>query len=304
MLLALGVAGCGDDDDDGDSGVRVDRYAVADRRDPGAGEAGRLRRGRPARARSATAARRSPTEPLSGDYEVTFETNCGSFTVDMDEDDRRPERGVVRAARRQRLLRGHLLPPDRAGLRDPGRRPDRHRHGRPRLHDADAPPADAQYPKYTVAMAKGATEPPGTSGSQFFVMTGDSGLPPRYAIVGDGHEGHERRRPDRQARRRDRAAHAGSSSSRRRRSRPAARLAGGFRLPPASRAASGSRGSRRRSRARAGSRRTCRRRRTAARRASRGRTRWRAERSLERLRAGSRGRARGCSRRGRGRSAP
>jgi cyclophilin family peptidyl-prolyl cis-trans isomerase len=33
-------------------------------------------------------------------------------------------------------------------------------------------------------MAKGATEPNGTSGSQFFVMTGDGGLPPQYAIVG------------------------------------------------------------------------------------------------------------------------
>ena len=34
-------------------------------------------------------------------------------------------------------------------------------------------------------MAKGATEPAGTSGSQFFVVTGDdAGLPPEYAVVG------------------------------------------------------------------------------------------------------------------------
>ena len=42
-------------------------------------------------------------------------------------------------------------------------------------------------------MAKGAQEPAGTSGSQFFVMTGDSGLPPQYAIVGEVAEGHEGR---------------------------------------------------------------------------------------------------------------
>jgi cyclophilin family peptidyl-prolyl cis-trans isomerase len=36
-----------------------------------------------------------------------------------------------------------------------------------------------------VAMAKTESEPPGTSGSQFFVVTGaDAGLPPQYAILG------------------------------------------------------------------------------------------------------------------------
>ena len=39
-------------------------------------------------------------------------------------------------------------------------------------------------------MAKTQTEPAGTSGSQFFVVTGaDIGLPPEYAIVGKVTEG-------------------------------------------------------------------------------------------------------------------
>jgi cyclophilin family peptidyl-prolyl cis-trans isomerase len=39
--------------------------------------------------------------------------------------------------------------------------------------------------KGVVAMAKTATEPPGTAGSQFFVVTGaDAGLPPEYALAG------------------------------------------------------------------------------------------------------------------------
>jgi cyclophilin family peptidyl-prolyl cis-trans isomerase len=47
------------------------------------------------------------------------------------------------------------------------------------------PPANAKYTKGVVAMAKTGAEPPGTSGSQFFVVTGaDAGLPPDYAVVG------------------------------------------------------------------------------------------------------------------------
>jgi peptidyl-prolyl cis-trans isomerase B (cyclophilin B) len=49
----------------------------------------------------------------------------------------------------------------------------------------DVPPANATYTKGVVAMAKTAAEPSGTSGSQFFVVTGaDIGLPPQYAILG------------------------------------------------------------------------------------------------------------------------
>ena len=49
----------------------------------------------------------------------------------------------------------------------------------------EAPPQDLTYTKGVVAMAKTATEAPGTSGSQFFVVTGeDAQLPPEYALLG------------------------------------------------------------------------------------------------------------------------
>ena len=39
-------------------------------------------------------------------------------------------------------------------------------------------------------MAKSSAEPPGRSGSQFYVVTGaDAGLPPEYALVGKVSEG-------------------------------------------------------------------------------------------------------------------
>jgi cyclophilin family peptidyl-prolyl cis-trans isomerase len=41
-------------------------------------------------------------------------------------------------------------------------------------------------------MAKAGDEPPGTSGSQFFVVTGDdTGLPAEYAVAGEVTEGME-----------------------------------------------------------------------------------------------------------------
>ena len=53
------------------------------------------------------------------------------------------------------------------------------------ISTVEPPPRSVRYTKYTVAMAKTATEPPGASGSQFFVVTAaDAGLPPDYALVG------------------------------------------------------------------------------------------------------------------------
>ena len=61
---------------------------------------------------------------------------------------------------------------------------------RPRLQDGRPAAADGAYTQGVVAMAKTGAEPPGTSGSQFFVVTGaDAGLPPDYAIVGKVTEG-------------------------------------------------------------------------------------------------------------------
>ncbi len=49
----------------------------------------------------------------------------------------------------------------------------------------EPPPSDTGYTRGTVAMAKTAAEPPGRSGSQFFVVVAaDAGLPPEYAVLG------------------------------------------------------------------------------------------------------------------------
>ncbi|HET7588691.1 MAG TPA: peptidylprolyl isomerase [Solirubrobacterales bacterium] len=57
--------------------------------------------------------------------------------------------------------------------------------GGPGYKVVEKPPSNLAYTKGIVAMAKSSAEPPGTSGSQFFVVTGaDAGLPPEYALVG------------------------------------------------------------------------------------------------------------------------
>lgn len=54
----------------------------------------------------------------------------------------------------------------------------------------EKPPANLAYTKGVVAMAKSSAEPPGRSGSQFYVVLApDAGLPPEYALVGKVDEG-------------------------------------------------------------------------------------------------------------------
>jgi peptidyl-prolyl cis-trans isomerase B (cyclophilin B) len=64
--------------------------------------------------------------------------------------------------------------------------------GGPGYSVTEKPPANLSYTKGTVAMAKGSTDPPGRSGSQFFVVTApDAGLPPEYALVGKVSKGYD-----------------------------------------------------------------------------------------------------------------
>lgn len=58
--------------------------------------------------------------------------------------------------------------------------------GGPGYSVVETPPKDTTYPVGTVAMAKTGAEAPGTSGSQFFIVTGAQGssLTPDYSIAG------------------------------------------------------------------------------------------------------------------------
>jgi cyclophilin family peptidyl-prolyl cis-trans isomerase len=118
-------------------------------------------------------------------YRLVFQTNCGSFTVTLNQKlAPNTTASLVSLARRgfftdtffHRIVPGFVIQ---------GGDPTGSGSGGPGYKTVDRPPRNARYTHGVVAMAKGASEPPGTSGSQFFVVTSaDAGLPAEYAIVG------------------------------------------------------------------------------------------------------------------------
>ena len=118
-------------------------------------------------------------------YRLVFETNCGDFTITLDQKLAPNATGsLVSLARRgffndtffHRIVPGFVIQggdPTGSGLGGPG------------YKTHDSVPANAAYVHGVVAMAKSAADPAGTSGSQFFVVTGqDAGLTADYAVVG------------------------------------------------------------------------------------------------------------------------
>jgi peptidyl-prolyl cis-trans isomerase B (cyclophilin B) len=123
-------------------------------------------------------------------WQLTFETNCGDFTVDLDLA-LAPETtaSLVLLAREgfyddtifHRIVPGFVIQ---------GGDPTQTGTGGPGYATLDVPPGSVRYTKGTVAMAKSGLEPAGTAGSQFFVVSADGvNLQPEYAVVGTVSEG-------------------------------------------------------------------------------------------------------------------
>ena len=136
----------------------------------------------------------APTKELDAakSYRLEIETSCGAFAITLD-----PKRAPKTAASLVSLAETgffdgttfHRVVP---GFVIQGGDPTGTGTGGPGYQTVDPPPQDATYTKGVVAMAKAGFEKAGTSGSQFFVVTGgDIGLPPDYAIVGEVTEGLE-----------------------------------------------------------------------------------------------------------------
>jgi peptidyl-prolyl cis-trans isomerase B (cyclophilin B) len=116
---------------------------------------------------------------------ATVDTSCGSFEIALDAADSPrtvssfaylARRGVYDDTAFHRIVPNFVIQggdPLGTGTGGPGYFVD------------EPPPGNAEYTKGTVAMAKTAAEPPGRSGSQFFVVVAaDAGLPPQYAVLG------------------------------------------------------------------------------------------------------------------------
>ncbi|HEX5982979.1 MAG TPA: peptidylprolyl isomerase [Solirubrobacterales bacterium] len=137
---------------------------------------------------------KAPKQVLKKGEEATVvvKTNCGTFEIALDTE-RAPktansfaflaEVGFYDDLTFHRVVPGFVIQggdPEGTGIGGPGYTVD------------EAPPANLSYTKGVVAMAKSEVDPPGRSGSQFYVVTApDAGLPPEYALVGRVSDGFE-----------------------------------------------------------------------------------------------------------------
>ena len=170
MLLALTLAACGGDDDDGGDSAAADEPC----QEAAAAEPRTVALDPP------------PKKPSAQRLTAVVDTSCGTFEIALDTKgnpktaasfEYLAENGVYNDTIWHRIVPGFVIQggdPLGTGSGGPGYSVD------------EPPPDDAAYTRGVVAMAKTEAEPPGRSGSQFFVVTGaDAGLPPQYAIAGE-----------------------------------------------------------------------------------------------------------------------
>jgi peptidyl-prolyl cis-trans isomerase B (cyclophilin B) len=132
-------------------------------------------------------ARAPSLQPLDRDetYRIEFRTSHGAFTLELD-----PAKSPCNADSLVDLAREGFFDETRfhrivPGFIIQGGDPTGTGNGGSGYTTIDPPLPDTTYTKGVVAMAKSNFEPPGTGGSQFFIVTADEApLPPDYAVVG------------------------------------------------------------------------------------------------------------------------
>jgi peptidyl-prolyl cis-trans isomerase B (cyclophilin B) len=118
-------------------------------------------------------------------YVATVKTSCGTFEITLDAKRAPRTGGSFKHLADEGVFDGTTFHRVEPGFVIQGGDPAGNGTGGPGYSIVEPPPGDLTYDKGVVAMAKAETEPPGTSGSQFFVVTGeDGGLPPQYALLG------------------------------------------------------------------------------------------------------------------------
>jgi cyclophilin family peptidyl-prolyl cis-trans isomerase len=176
FALVAGLAGCGSGDDNPEAAPPQTTTPVA----TGGCETAEV----PTQENRGAEA---PSKPLDAakTYKLVFDTNCGAFTIELDQKQAPKTAASLVSLARVGFFDGTTFHRVVPGFVIQGGDPTGTGAGGPGYQTVDPPPQSAAYTRGVVAMAKTAVEPAGTSGSQFFVVTGANvGLPPDYAIVG------------------------------------------------------------------------------------------------------------------------
>ncbi|MFL5907529.1 MAG: peptidylprolyl isomerase [Solirubrobacterales bacterium] len=127
----------------------------------------------------------APRRTLSGPATATVETSCGSFEIALDTARAPKTTSSFAYLARQKVYDDTLFHRIVPGFVVQGGDPTGSGSGGPGYFVDEPPPRNLSYTRGIVAMAKTSAEPPGRSGSQFFVVTEpDAGLTPDYALLG------------------------------------------------------------------------------------------------------------------------
>jgi peptidyl-prolyl cis-trans isomerase B (cyclophilin B) len=122
-------------------------------------------------------------------YTVTVVTNCGTFAFTLDVQQQPKTSASVYYLVKRGFYNGLTFHRVAAGFVIQGGDPAGNGTGGPGYTVVEAPPVSTQYVLGDVAMAKTQAQPPGASGSQFFIVTApnvtqSAGLTPDYALAG------------------------------------------------------------------------------------------------------------------------
>jgi peptidyl-prolyl cis-trans isomerase B (cyclophilin B) len=195
VALLIGVAACGEDDEDEAAAPATTEQATTEEAETTTEtveDTGCERVDQPEPKPEGTGS--APTQILDATktYRLVVDTSCGQFTIELDLESAPKTTASLVALARAGFFDGTTFHRVVPGFVIQGGDPTGTGGGGPGYSTVDTPPAGTSYTEGVVAMAKTAAEPAGTSGSQFFVVTGaDIGLPPDYAVVGRVVEGME-----------------------------------------------------------------------------------------------------------------
>jgi len=133
-----------------------------------------------------------PRETLKGPATATVETSCGSFVIALATSQAPKTTSSFAYLARQGAYDNTLFHRIVPGFVVQGGDPTGTGTGGPGYSVDEPPPRNLSYTQGVVAMAKTQVEPPGRSGSQFFVVTvPDAGLTPDYALLGHVTSGYD-----------------------------------------------------------------------------------------------------------------